>query len=162
MLRESVFQCCSWPSGWYTRHNSGWRSYRETAFGTGIQHMKQFAHNRYLPCCQCTETFRPYQHVIIIAMPYLEQFIATYTSHIYFDIYFWFNFCPLCFNCLQLKFYECPSHWCFCACRTYHLILSYSVRRMRLRSQKNINEKTMYFVGFRKYILSPPNAAYMR
>ena len=70
MLRESFFQCCSWPSGWYTRHNSGWRSYRETlgtAFGTGIQHMKQFAHNRYLPCCQCTETFRPYQHVIIIA-----------------------------------------------------------------------------------------------
>ena len=25
-------------------------------FNTGIHRMKQFAHNLYLPCCQCTET----------------------------------------------------------------------------------------------------------
>ena len=26
------------------------------AFETGFQHMKQFVHNWYMPCCQCTET----------------------------------------------------------------------------------------------------------
>ena len=81
-------------------------------------------------------TFRPYQHVIIITMPYLEQFIANYTTHIYLDIYVWFNCCPMCFTCLQVKICDCPSHWCFCAYRTYHLIVSYNVRWMRLRSQK--------------------------
>ena len=42
-----------------TQQNSGWWSWLQTlrpVFEPGIQHIKQFAHDWYLPCCQCTET----------------------------------------------------------------------------------------------------------
>ena len=41
-------------------NNSGWWGCLESlrpAIATGLQHMKQFAHNLQLPCCQCTETW---------------------------------------------------------------------------------------------------------
>ena len=50
----------SWPSGYDAGCNSGWRGvplrFWGPRFNTGIHLMKQFAHNWYLPYCQCTET----------------------------------------------------------------------------------------------------------
>ena len=55
---EKFSRCLSWPSGEDIQHNSRWCCCLETlgpTFETGIQHMKQFAHNWHLPCCQCTD-----------------------------------------------------------------------------------------------------------
>ena len=50
----------SWPSGQDAGYSSGRRGmslrFWGPRFNTGIHLMKQFAHNWYLYCCQCTET----------------------------------------------------------------------------------------------------------
>ena len=45
--------------GWGAWYSCGWRSCIRPCglgFAFGIQHIKLFAHNWYLPCCQCMET----------------------------------------------------------------------------------------------------------